>query len=286
LKFLQNTLELSRRGDIFGITKSLTTFFQDKKLHPWHRIHSILDDVIEDDEKPKNLMLVRDSFFGALDMLSLSLALDVPTEELIEIFTKQKSWKEARRKIRSHCSMLISRLISKLDVYHLDAKGLEHDGFSYLVADLVESQIEVFRRGRPEIENRKGTEYLLLKKLHRSKIGRKLLREQGISEDELTSTDPRFTTLQEALDLTLVELELESSDVEISTGPTEQVTLNGKPVEDIEIPHEREKEKEIEGVQKPLTEFFEEPQTKSKSKPRERAAKRREKKKMKSGWKK
>ena len=249
-------LDIGYRGDIAGIIQSLSMYFQDKRAHPWHRIFSILESTIDPEKQREAILALRDSILSAFDSLSLSLTLNVSSENLLSVFLKNNSWKEGRKEFRNYCAGLISSEIKKLNIYHLDAFALEQDEFPYLASDLVEAEIDIFRKGKPEVKTKGKKEYIELKKLHRSKYGRKLLRDQGISETELDSSDPRYNSIIEDYEMLLTELEIDVGRMSFATGPTEQITLNGKPIEETTPPVSTETVKESTGIQKPLTEFL------------------------------
>ncbi|MGY5877117.1 MAG: hypothetical protein RTU30_15305, partial [Candidatus Thorarchaeota archaeon] len=277
--FITRIVDLSRRGDMVAITDSLSGYYKDKKEHPWHRVYAMIEKEVAASQLTEIVLLLRDAVFGALEILSLSLALECPTEDLISILAKQKTWKEGRKKVRSHCIQQASELIEKKDVYHLDPVALNRDGFGFIVPSLIQAKLEVFRRGRPETKKKQ----LDLKRLLRSIIGRKLLREHMIAEDSIPESDPRTNQLLEAFDLLLIELEIEESRLGEIIGPTEQVTLSGKPIDEDEE-EEREpshREKDTLGVQAPLTEFIDDKKSKEspKTRARKRAARQRAKKK-------
>ena len=99
-------------------------------------------------------------------------------------------------------------------------------------------------------------------------------------ETQIEKGDPRIPTILEAYDHFLVELEIDMSSAIPEPVPTEQVTLNGSPVAEMEkaVPSKKSRKK-VE--QSPLTDFMEEKPVarKKKSKKPSRQKKRRAKKK-------
>jgi hypothetical protein len=283
-RFLMHTLDLGHRGDIAGIIESLSLYFEDKRKYPWHRIFSILENALDLEKQNEVILALRESILSAFDVLSLGLTMNVSSENLLSIYLKNKSWKEGRKEFRSHCASLISSEIKKRNVYHLDAFALQQDGFSYLVSDLIDAEIDIFKKGRPEIKTKGKKKSMDLKKLHRSKYGRKLLRDHGISETELDSSDPRFNTILDDYELLQTDLEIDTGQMHYTAGPTEQVTLNGKPIEEHPPSEPSETAKEAKGVQKPLTEFLQnDSREKSKGRSRKKGRKTKKKSKKKGG---
>jgi len=84
-------LDIGHRGDIAGIIQSLSMYFQDKKAHPWHRIFSILESTIDPEKQREAILTLRDSILSAFDTLSLSLTLNVSSENLLSVFLKKNS---------------------------------------------------------------------------------------------------------------------------------------------------------------------------------------------------
>ena len=281
-RFLMHILDIGHRGDITSIIESLSMYFQDKKAHPWHRIFSILESTLDPEKQREAILILRDSILSAFDTLSLSLTMNVSSKTLLSVFLKNNSWKEGRKEFRNYCAGLVSSEIKKRNIYHLEPFALEQDGFSYLVSDLVEAEIDIFKKGEPEIKTKGKKKYIELKKLHRSKYGRKLLREQGISETELDSSDPRYNTIIEDYEMLLTELEIDIGRMSFATGPTEQITLNGKPIEETAPPVPEEGVKQSTGIQKPLTEFLKNdsgPKSKKRRRTNEKKSKQSKKKK-------
>ncbi len=130
---------------------------------------------------------------------------------------------------------------------------------------------------------KKKKQVLDLTPLEKSQIGSRFLREQLVMEKQIEKGDPRISTILEAYDLFLVELEVDIGLSIPEPVPTEQVTLNGKPVSEAEsekVKPAKKTKKKVE--QSPLTDFIEKkPVTKKKKKAAKpsRQKKRRAKKK-------
>ncbi len=200
------------------------------------------------------LMQIRDGVFGSLDIHSVSLALDTPTSEILAILLKGSDWNDGRKKVRLFCSKEVGKLIVKQNLDYLDGKSLGRDGFGYLVDQLIESQLNQYRQSKPQED--KGS--INLKALHNSVHGRLLLRELGITANSVTTKSPEAGSVLQAYENRLIELETDTSRIEIPSGPTEQVTLEGEPVEELEPKGEekRTKSKGKDEHQAPLTEYM------------------------------
>jgi hypothetical protein len=288
LDFIDYICEMSRRADIDAIENSLKGFWSDKKKNPWNKIYSLLEKYWKK-EKPdqdisNTLLLIRDGLFGALDIHSMSLALDIPTSELLEILLHEKSWQEGRRKVRTHCSKLVSDMIAKGKTKYLVASGLERDGFGFLVPSLIDARIEEFEKARPK----KTKNMLDLKNLADSVLGRDLLRLHMITPEVtakgkqkwiLSIDDPRADELLEAYENMILDLEIDETS-RIIPDYTQQVTLNGKPLS-VEISQRKESRSSSTspGVQEPLTEYFVEEQKERKKKTRNKTSRKSKKKK-------
>ncbi|MHA2425895.1 MAG: hypothetical protein ACXAEF_13975 [Candidatus Thorarchaeota archaeon] len=217
------------------------------------------------------LALLRDGIFGSLEIHSLSLALDVPAREVLEILLKGKNWNEGRRDARAFTSMLASQLITKLNLDYLDTSSLKRDGFGFLIPQLDEARLEEYRKARPKKE--KGV--LVLKPLARSVYGKRMLRSLMITSPTVKTTEDQAKQLLSEYDNFLIELETDTSRTEIPEGPTEQLTLDGEPVslgEEISI-EPAEVDKQEETVQAPLSEYI--PAQKKKPTAKEASRKRR-----------
>ncbi len=246
------------RGDISAFTSLLKGYWEDKTKYPWHRVYSLIEKNWEKERPDQDigevLLHIRDGIFGALDIHALSLALDTPTSDILLILLKAKEWKEGRKNVRLACSKEISDLISQYQLDFLDANSLQRDGFSYLVDQLCDAQLNQYRQAKPKKEK----DSLNLKHLHQSVHGRLLLRELGVSGTSIKLPSPEGENLLQAYENRLIELETDISRTELPIGPTEQLTLEGEPVEEIH-PKEDEKKlkkKDIEEHQAPLTEYM------------------------------
>ncbi len=213
-------------------------------------------------------MLLRDAIFGAFDVLSLSIALDITTDELVMIFTNEADWKEGRRKVRDRCIEAITELVKKRETRYLIPSGLKREGMGFLVSEIEDAELESFRRAKPKMKKRsKKKEILDLRALERTKLGSKFLKEQMVMETQLEKGDPRIPSILEAYDHFLVELEIDMSSLIPEPVPTEQITLNGTPIDDIDDRKDAPERKTREKItQPPLTDFIEEKPARSKKK--------------------
>ncbi len=219
-------VEASRQRDREAVIELVKGFWEDKRATPLHRLYRLIAshwDPGSDGELAEALLHIRDAVFCALDMLSLSTALDTSTEELLALVTGSDSWEEGRRVARSHCSRAAAEMIAAGKTDHLVDSGLERDGFAYLVPPLRRARLEAFRRARPRVR----TGRLGLGRLRKTTLGRELLRQQSVVEKTLPADDPRAQALMEAYELMLVELELEESQHAPEFDETQQVTLTG-----------------------------------------------------------
>jgi hypothetical protein len=264
-------------------------YYSDKKAHPWYTVYRDLEKYWVKEHPKKDvketLLLIRDAVFGALDILSLSIALDVPTSEFVAILTKETSWKEGRRKVRNRCIELIEELAKKRKTRYLIPSALKRDGFGFLVDEVEEAELETFRKAKPKMKKvpKKKKPVLDLKPLEKSLLGSRFLREQMVMESQIEKGDPRIPAILEAYDHFLVELEIDISSTIPEPVPTEQVTLNGTPLTEVDeekVAHIKRPRRKVE--QPPLTDFIEEkPKVKKKKKQKKSPAqkKRRVKKK-------
>ncbi|MFW9796360.1 MAG: hypothetical protein ACFFE2_04915 [Candidatus Thorarchaeota archaeon] len=269
-----------------AVANHMKGYFTDKQAHPWHSMYKDIEKYWLK-EHPKrdvteSLILLRDAVFSSLEILSLSIALDVPTSELVAIFTKEATWKEGRQKVRNKSIELIEEMINKRKTRYIVPSALKRDGFGFLVGELEEAELETFKKARPKMKKvkekkskksrgkQKMKEVLDLGPLEKSKLGSRFLREQMIMESQIDKDDPRIPTLIEAYEQFLVNIEIDLSASIPEPVPTEQVTLNGKPLaEEPEVKSEPSKRTQKKGVQSPLTDFIEEkPVTKKKAKKR------------------
>lgn len=263
-------------------------YYSDKISHPWHTIYRDIEKYWAREHPRKDvtetLILLRDAVFGALGMMSLSIALDVPTSELIALFTKEATWKEGRRQVRNRCIELIEELAKKRKTRYLVPSGLKRDGFGFLVSGIEDAELETFKKAKPKMKKvpKKKKEILNLAPLEKSQIGSRFLREQMVMETQIETGDSRIPTILEAYDHFLVELEIDMSSSIPEPVPTEQITLNGTPVteplDEKAIPSKKRRKK-VE--QSPLTDFIHKKAAtkKKKSKKPPRQKKRRAKKK-------
>ena len=217
------------------------------------------------------LLLLREAVFGVCDILSLGLVSGISTPEVLTLLTSEANWNAGRRKVRNYCLDIVDQLIAKGEVRYLLPSALRRDDFGFLIPRVEEAQWDNFTKAKPKISRRK----LDLSKLEKSILGSQFLREQMIMEAKLSSDDPRVPLVLEAYDLQQVEIEVNRSTRIQSVAPTEQVTLNGGVVQEIE---DEEKEPTIKKRKKaeivtPLTDFLEERSKKPKKKTREKSVK-------------
>ena len=249
-------------------------YFTDKKTNPWHTMFKNLEKYWSKDSPKKDatetLILLRDAVFGAFDILSLSVALDVPTSEFIMLFTKETNWKEGRRKVRNRCIELVEKLTKKKKTRYLVPSALRRDGFGFLVPDIEEAELTLFKKAKPEMKKvpKRKKQVLDLSRLEKSQTGSKFLREQMVMEVHLEKGDPRIPTILEAYEQFLIEFEVDIGAAIPEPVPTEQVTLNGKPVTELEEEKAKPTKKAPKKAeQSPLTDFIEEkPSSKKKKK--------------------
>ena len=262
-------------------------FFSNKKSNPWDRLYKDIEThwnrVHPKTSATETLILIRDAVFGALDILSLSVALSAPTPDLIALFIKEKNWKEGRRSVRNKCIEHVEELIKKKKTRHLVPSALNRDGFGFLIDEVEEVEVALFKKAKPKLKKlpKKKKQVLDLAPLEKIRIGSKFLREQMIMEIKLDEKDPRIPSLLEAYDYFLVEYEIDRRSAMPEPLMTEQVTINGKPVSEATAektaPGKRRADK---AVQSPLTDFIEEKKpAKKKSKKTSAKKKRRAKKK-------
>lgn len=259
-------------------------FWTDRSEYPLHRLCKIIEKKWKksgnEEEAIEQLMLVRDGVFGALDMLSLSLPLEIGTDKIIQKLIKGRDWDDGRKRVRSECAQIISGMISAREFAHILPSGLEHDGFTFLVPELKEAMLKDVKKAEPKA--RKGN--VSLAALSRSVLGRRLLKEQKITDTKIPEGDPRLTPLKEAYDRLLVELEL---DHQVAFPlETHQVTFNGKVAEDEMEYMASAAGAEPASVQSELTEYitsYKEAKRKPKKKGRKKPRKSSGRKKKKGG---
>ncbi|MHA2081963.1 MAG: hypothetical protein ACW99H_12545 [Candidatus Thorarchaeota archaeon] len=263
-------------------------YYSDKNTHPWHTIYKDIEKYWHRYHPKKDvketLILLRDAVFGALEILSLSIALDVPTVELVTLFTKEPTWKEGRRQVRNKCIELVEQLTKKKKTRYLISSAIKRDGFGFLVSGIEDAELETFKKAKPKMKKvpRKKKQILDLAPLEKSQLGSRFLREQMVMETQIEKGDSRIPTILEAYDHFLVELEIDMSSSIPEPVPTEQVTLNGTPVTD-SVDEKAVPSKKPRGKvkQSPLTDFIEEKPAAKKKKSKKPSAqkKRRAKKK-------
>lgn len=217
-----------------GFQIAIESYWSDKKQYPLHRLYKVIEKYWEQENPDIDLsgalILIRDGIFASLDILSLSLALEVPTEELVHILCKEKSFKDGRRKVRNYCANLAKDMIETGEVGYLTETGLKRDGFEYLTPKLKDKHIEIFKAARP-VE--KDGQYSL-SRLLRSKYGKMLLRELEVTKNKIDASDLMAKEILERYDHMLIEIELDTDplpDIE----ETQQLTLNGEPIEEKEM---------------------------------------------------
>ncbi|MHA2042581.1 MAG: hypothetical protein ACW975_12050 [Candidatus Thorarchaeota archaeon] len=270
--------EISRRGAMDQLVDMMKGYWTDKKAYPLHRLYKIIE---KDWKKSDNeeaaierILLVRDGLFGALDLLSLSLPLEISGDAIIQQLIKGADWDDGRRRVRSECAKIVNEMISAKKIANILPSGLERDGFGFLIPDLSEALLKDFRMAEPRA--RKGN--VSLARLSRSVLGRRILREQMIADTKLPEGDSRLAALKEAYDRLLVELELDQKVA--FPQETHQVTFNGKVAEDeMEYMETIRAAAKPAGIQSELTEYItstKEAKSKPKKK-RKKSSKRRKK---------
>jgi len=270
-----------------AVAELMKGYYSDNKTHPWHTIYKDIEKYWAKEHPAKDVketvILLRDAVFGALDILSLSIALDVSTSEFVSILTKEKSWKEGRRKVRNRCIELVEELTKKRKTRYLMPSALKRDGFGFLVSGIEEAELETFRKAKPILKKvpKRKKQVLDLSKLEKSRLGSQFLKDQMVMETQIEKGDPRIPTILEAYDHFLVELEIDMSSSIPEPVPTEQVTLNGIPLSDTEedkVVSSKRSRRKVE--QPPLTDFIEEkPKVRKKKSTKSSAKKKRRAKK-------
>lgn len=259
--YVDTICDLTKRGDIDGVVELLKGYWKDRKEHPWHRIYPTIEkearkthqgEVVSD-----LLVMIRDAVFGALDLHSLSLALDISASEILKVVLKGKDWPQARNDARAYCAKKVTSLIENYQLDYLDSSSLERDGFGYLVPLLEEAKLEEYRKAAPRIEDG----ILNLVQLNSSVHGRTILRQAGITSKTLPEADEASKTLLELYENYLIELETDTSRTGFREGPTTQLTLNGKPIDVSGEGDDQAKDlkQAPRGVQAPLTEYMGKP---------------------------
>ena len=270
-----------------AVTDLMKGYYSDRDTHPWHTIYKDIQKYWTRDHPKKDatetLILLRDAVFGALEILSLSIAIDVHTSEFVTLFTKESTWKEGRRQVRNKCIELVEQLTKKGKTRYLVPSALKRDGFGFLVQDIEDAELATFKKAKPKMKKvpKKKKQILDLAPLEKCQIGSRFLREQMIMETQIEKGDPRIPTILESYDHFLVELEIDIGLSIPEPVPTEQVTLNGTPVtaveDDKKVPSKKTRKK-VE--QSPLTDFIEEkPVAKKKKKSKKPSGQKRRAKK-------
>jgi len=256
MAFVDMVCDMSRRGDISAVTETFEGYWTDKAKNPWHTLYAGLGKrwatKKPDVDLSNTLLLLRDAVFGALGMTSLSLALDMTTEEIVRRIVKEPSWKEARRDLRQYVSDTVSEMIRRGEIANLIASGLMSDDLGFLTSPLRHAQLEEFRNSKPKVVRGK----LDLRPLSKCIIGRTLLRQLVIKEDRLDEGDPRGAQLLETYEHMLVDVEIGEGASAASPVDTEQVTIGGQPTNEIlDRKQTRVSEEQGEGVQTNLAEY-------------------------------
>jgi hypothetical protein len=239
-------------------------YYANRNAHPWHTIFGDIEThwtrVNPKRDVTETLILLRDAVFGALGILSLSIALDIQTKDIVSLFTSESSWMDGRRQVRNRCAELVEEMIKKRKTRFLIPSALKRDGFGFLISDLQNAELDTFKKAKPKmrkIPKRKGT-VLDLRPLEKNRLGSEFLKEQMVMEDFLEKNDSRVRIILEAYDRFLLEYEIDSSSSAVVPVPTEQVTLNGTPISEIESEKEDASRRVLEkDVQPPLSDYFE-----------------------------
>jgi hypothetical protein len=139
-----------------AVTELMKGYYSDNKAHPWHSIFKDIEKYWVKEYPKKDvteaLILLRDAVFSALDILSLSIALEVPASEFVTLLTNERTWKEGRRQVRNKCIGLVEELIKKKKTRYLIPSGLRRDGFGFLVSGIEEAEVEAYRKAKPKMK--------------------------------------------------------------------------------------------------------------------------------------
>lgn len=257
MTYANKICDLSRRGDTKAVADLIKGYYSNKAENPWDTIFRDMQKYGEKEETEKALreilILIREAVFGALEILSFSLISEISTADIVRAFTSEKDWNSGRRRVRNLCLDVADRLIEKGDIRYLLPSSLRREGFGFLIDRIEDVELEQFKKARPVISRGK----MNLSKLDNSIIGSRFLRDQMVIETKIDANDPRINAIQEAYELQLIELEFERTTKIKLPQETEQITLNGQPVEVVDMgktgPSRR---RESSGVQAPLTEFI------------------------------
>jgi len=254
------------------VADSIKGYYSEKTEHPWDKVNRDIQTFIKKEQSNEKLsevvILMRTAVFGALDILSFGLVDKVATEDIIQAFTKEESWKLGRRSARNLCVDVADKLIEKGDTRYLIPSALKRDGFGFLISRIEEAQWEKFKKAKPKVT--KGE--LDLAKLEESVLGSQFLRNQMIMETKIDAKDPRVEQIIEAYELQLVEIELDRCSRVKTPTETEQVTLNGQPFFDDDEKEEKIKRKKSKDDQANLTDYFTDEKKPSKA-PRKKSSK-------------
>jgi len=256
MAFVDMVCDMSRRGDISAVAETFEGYWTDKMKYPWHTLYAGLEKRSATKKPDVNLsntlLLLRDAVFGALGLTSLSLALEMSTEEIVRRIVKEPSWKEARRDVRQYASDTVSEMIKRGEIAYLIPSGLTSDGLGFLAPTLRHAQLEEFRNSKPKLMRGK----LDLRPLSRCILGRTLLRQLAIKEDRLDEGDPRGAQLLETYEHMLVDVEIGEGAPAAAPVDMEQVTIGGEPTDEgTDRKQARVSEEQGEGVQTNLTEY-------------------------------
>ncbi len=289
IAFVRSVCNMVERGDIDLIGESLRGYWVDKKAHPWHRVLKYLqrkgDKYADQKQLAEWVGVLRDGVFAALDALSLNLAVDISIEEILSTLLSAETWRDGRREVRNVLAKVALDLIDRHKLDHLQPSELARDGFGFLVPRLLDSQIRQLEKCRPVEKD----DTIDLTALHRSVLGRMVLRSAEVGERKLRRDDPRVSELFAAYDRMLLDKEVEKGTLATKLDElTAQATLNGQVVEEARAISAPEPAvgvgvEENGRTQKPLTEFIDEKQPSAREKKTKKSATKGPKRKKKSG---
>ncbi|TFG13836.1 hypothetical protein EU537_05085 [Candidatus Thorarchaeota archaeon] len=223
-------MDLANRGDFVAITKTYNDFWKDKNKNPLHRIDSIAMRNFQDADEVEltnTLLQIRSSVFSYLGLLSLSIATEVSTKDILQVMLNEDNSKKGRKKAREFLTAQAKQLIDKNRVNHLIPTELKRDGLGYLTEKVREAQIENYRKAKPSVKKGK----LSLKKLSHTVLGKKILRDLCIDANELDANSDEASRIGEAYDHYLLEIELSEDFVMPDIEDTQQLSLEGKPLD-------------------------------------------------------
>ncbi len=256
LAFVSTICDMSRRGDIDAVIGTFEGYWTDKTRYPWQNTYTLLEKywALENPETDvsETLLLLRDAVFGALGLHSLSLPLEIPTQEVLKRIMRGRSWKDSRRSVREYLSQVVSDMVEHGQIAHLIPSGLRHDGLGFLLPALEKARLDEFRNARPKTTRGKFD----LRPLSKSVIGRTLLRQLSMKTEKLAEDDPQVGQVEEAYEHMLLDLEVGEGVATLSPDETLQVTISGEPLEETT---ERKQARGVlpltPGVQTNLTEY-------------------------------